>query len=590
MESNLISLRVDELPLLHQLIGELGIKTSIDAVIGEHGNWSGISIGRITELWLCYILSECDHRLQNVEDWSESRLDLLRILSDDSTLSSLDFTDDKLGLLLDKIGDSRVWGEIEQKINEKSLSVYRLGDESDLATFRLDAAPMQSHGQVEAGGLLQYGYHKHHADLPQFKVKLCTLDNELNHFAYPVTHLTVSGNTSDDELYIPIIKQSKTVLSGILGYEKGNLYVGDSKFGSIENRAYVFKGGDYYLLPLSLVQFSQKEREDLISKSDKTTYIEVIRKEGEENIKIAAGFETLHELEYELEGEKLSWSERRLFVHSTAYAKSQQHGFDNRLEKVVAQLEDLPTRKQGKKNLISIEEYQETIDKLLKDNNLEGFLGVEIQSTETTKELRAYGSKGARSEITRTFSVIISKNEVAIEAHKSLLGWQVYATNAPKALLGFEKCVLKYRHQSNIESSFDDLRNKVAHLVPIYLQKDERIKGLVNLLLLALKVCAVLEYKIAEALSKSDEELRHVYEGNPKRGTKRPSSKRIFKAFDGISIALVFVNYQLQFAIMTQLEPVQLKILKLLNIEKDIYTNLAEKIQIFFSEKIISET
>jgi transposase len=240
MESNLISLRVDELPLLHQLIGELGIKTSIDTVIGEHGNWSGISIGRITELWLCYILSECDHRLQNVEDWSESRLDLLRILSDDSTLSSLDFTDDKLGLLLDKIGDSRVWGEIEQKINKKSLSVYRLGDESDLATFRLDAAPMQSHGQVEAGGLLQYGYHKHHADLPQFKVKLCTLDNELNHFAYPVTHLTVSGNTSDDELYIPIIKQSKAVLSGILGYEKGNLYVGDSKFGSIENRAYVY--------------------------------------------------------------------------------------------------------------------------------------------------------------------------------------------------------------------------------------------------------------------------------------------------------------------------------------------------------------
>jgi transposase len=88
-------------------------------------------------------------------------------------------------------------------------------------------------------------------------------------------------------------------------------------------------------------------------------------------------------------------------------------------------------------------------------------------------------------------------------------------TNAPSDLLSFEKCVLKYRHQSNIESSFDDLRNKVAHLVPIYLQKDERIKGLVNLLLLALKVCAVLEYRIAGALSKNDEQLEQIYEGNP---------------------------------------------------------------------------
>jgi transposase len=590
MNRNLISLRVDDLPLLHQIIGDLGIKGSVDAVLAEHGNWSGISIGTVTEFWLSYILSECDHRLQNVEQWSESRLDLLRVLSGESTMSPLDFTDDKLGLLLEKIGDTRIWGEIEQTINSRCLSVYRLGDVSDLATFRLDAAPMQSHGQVEAGGLLQYGYHKHHADLPQFKVKLCTLDNELNHFAYPITHLTVSGNTSDDELYIPIIKQSKSVLRGISGYEKGNLYVGDSKFGSLANRGYVVEGEDYYLMPLSLVQLSQKERDILINQSDKSAYSEVIREQDKEKVTIATGFEVFQKLDYQLEGKDINWTERRLFVHSTSYAKSQQHGFDNRLAKIMARIEDLPTPKQGKTNLVSREGYQEAIDKLLKDNNLEGFCEVKIQSTETTKVIRAYGKKAARTEITKTFAIEINKNEAAIEAHKSLLGWQVYATNAPSDLLSFEKCVLKYRHQSNIESSFDDLRNKVAHLVPIYLQKDERIKGLVNLLLLALKVCAVLEYRIADALSKNDEQLDQIYEGNPTRGSKRPSSKRILKAFDGISIALIFVDYQLQFAIMTHLEPVQYRILKLLNIENEIYTKLAEKLQIFFSEKIISET
>jgi transposase len=589
MAQELISLRIDELPLLHHLLGELAIKESIDRVLVAHGNWSGISIGQITEFWLCYILSECDHRLQNVEDWSESHLDLLRILSDNKELVSLDFTDDKLGLLLEKLGDIAVWGEIEQRINEKCLSVYRLSEGTDMATFRLDAAPMQSHGSVSEGGLLQYGYHKHHADLPQFKVKLCTLDNELNHFAYPITHLTVSGNRSDDELYIPIIQQSKLVLSGISGYDKGNLYVGDSKLGSVENRAYIDKGEDYYLCPLSLVQLSQKERQDLIKKSKQSAYVEVFRPLVEETIKIAEGFEVSQHLDYQLDGENLSWSERRLFVHSTSYALSQQHAFDNRLAKVIAQLEDLTTKKQGKKSLDSKVEYQQAIDKLLKDNNLVEILDVNILCTESSKELRAYGSKPARTEITRSFSIEISKNEAAIVEHKSLLGWQVYATNAPETLLSFEKCVLKYRHQSNIESGFDDLRNKVAHLVPIYLHKDERIKGLVNLLMLALKVCAVLEYKMAEALSKNDEQLYQIYEGNPKRGSKRPSSKRILKAFEGITMALIFIDYKLQLAIMTNLEPVQMNILQLLNIEKEIYTKLTDKIQIFFSQKIISE-
>ena len=130
----------------------------------------------------------------------------------------------------------------------------------------------------------------------------------------------------------------------------------------------------------------------------------------------------------------------------------------------------------------------------------------------------------------------------------------------------------------------------MAPLLPVFLQKDQRIKGLVNLLLLALKVCSVLEYKIAKALKDNKEELQQIYEGNPTRGSKRPSAKRIFLAFQGVSIALIFSNHQLKFALMTALEPVQIKILTLLNINPNIYTNLCDNIQIFFSENIITET
>ncbi len=130
----------------------------------------------------------------------------------------------------------------------------------------------------------------------------------------------------------------------------------------------------------------------------------------------------------------------------------------------------------------------------------------------------------------------------------------------------------------------------MAPLLPIFLQKDNRIKGLVNTLLLALKVCSVIEYKIAKALQDQEEALEGLYEGNPKRKTNKPSAKRICRVFEGISIALIFANKKLMFAVMTELQPIHVKILKLLDIDPDVYRNLATNIQMFFSHNQVTET
>lgn len=123
------------------------------------------------------MLSVCDHRLSPVEKWAEARMELLRGMSGLEELNSYDFSDDKLGDLLIVFAAEDLWGKIETTVNSQGLSVYRFDVPQALNTFRLDAAPMQSYGSTKAEGLLQYGYHKHHGNLPQFKVKLCTLGN-----------------------------------------------------------------------------------------------------------------------------------------------------------------------------------------------------------------------------------------------------------------------------------------------------------------------------------------------------------------------------------------------------------------------------
>ena len=447
---------------------------------------------------------------------------------------------------------------------------------------------MQSHGKVIKNGLLQYGYSKHHADLPQFKLKLCTLDNEVNNFAYPICHLTVNGKVADDELYVAIIEKSKQVLQGLTNYAIGNLYVGDSKFGSLVNRCYVFQHKDYYLMPLSAVQLSLKKRMELIDGSEPSTYHQVFRTEKKKQVLVAEGFEVSEQIEVQ-SGERIDkWKERRLFVHSIKYAKSQQNALDKRLIKAHNQITQLTERKQGKPILKTKTEYNLAITTILQTNKVEGLITVDIKRTITKKEKRAYGDKPKRIEKKVDFNLTICRQTEEIKQRKKYMGWQIYATNAPSNLLTFEKCVWKYRYQSNIESRFDDIRNKMAALLPVFLQKDERIEGLVNVLLLALKVCSILEYKAAKSLQDQKELLFNVYEGNPNRGTDRPSAKRLLKAFDGVAISLIFEDNNFQFALMTKLKPVQKKILEILDLKEDIYTGLIEKIELWFSNKKVS--
>lgn len=599
----LVSVRADELPLLYNMVKSYGIIEAVDRHYDLHGNWVGTSAGQIVGIWLCYMLSECDHRLSPVEDWVKDRLELLQLLSGVPNLRSVDFSDDKLGELLSMFSLDAHWDKVEMDINSSLLSVYKPVPDSEqkkegLSTFRLDAAPMQSYGSVSEDGLLQYGYAKHHPDLPQFKVKLASLDNRLNHFGYPICHLAVPGNQSDDGLYIPIIEKTKSVLENTAGYEKGNLYVGDSKFGSIENRSYVVGNEDYYLLPLSLVQLSKAARLEVINDQSKANLESVYRVKKEEKELVARGFEQEIELKETVTAKNglskvLKWKERRLFVKSTAYATAQSKSFEAKLSKIEREIAALPIRKQGKKVLKTRAAYQEKVDNLLKTNGLVDLLQVEIKETKRVKQIRKHLEKPARTEVVSTFEVICQRDKAAIENHKKGFGWQVYATNAPVEQLSFACCVWKYRYQSNIESRFDDLRNKITPLLPLFLQKDDHIKGLVNILMLALKVSATMEYKVAESLKNATDkkqEIAGLYEGNPRRTTSKPSIKRILRAFKGISISLVFVDDKLHFALMTELNPIQKELIALLGSNLLIYSDLCPKFQTYFSDLLFSET
>src|SRR5947209_4625118 len=94
--------RVDDLPLLLAHSAKMGVPELLDDYFKPHGNWEGMSLGWTTAIWLTHILSEGDHRMNQVQGWAAHRVQTLSICSG-QTVSERGFRDDRLALVLDAL-------------------------------------------------------------------------------------------------------------------------------------------------------------------------------------------------------------------------------------------------------------------------------------------------------------------------------------------------------------------------------------------------------------------------------------------------------------------------------------------------------
>src|SRR2546427_152881 len=77
--SNIITERVDDIPLLIEQMQRMGLPTLFDDHFPTHGNWTGLSLGWVSTIWLSSMLSRGDHRMVHVEPWVVKRLWTLRV-------------------------------------------------------------------------------------------------------------------------------------------------------------------------------------------------------------------------------------------------------------------------------------------------------------------------------------------------------------------------------------------------------------------------------------------------------------------------------------------------------------------------------
>jgi transposase len=168
----------------------------------------------------------------------------------------------------------------------------------------------------------------------------------------------------------------------------------------------------------------------------------------------------------------------------------------------------------------------------------------------------------------------VQRNEEAIANEYRTRGWRLYVLNAPEDALSLAQAVHAYRGAPNIERDFSRLKGRPLGLRPVYLQREDHLKGLVRLLSLALRILTLTEFVARRALAAEATGLAGLYPGNPKLQTQRPTTERLLAAFANITLLLIQLPGQ-SIVHITPLTPLQCRILELLDLPTAIYTELA---------------
>ncbi len=575
--------RIDDFPLLLAVMLQLELPELFDHHLGRHGLHQGLSWGWIATIWLAHILTEGDHRKQPVQNWVKQAKETIEKVTGQQ-VRELDFTDDRLTLLLRRLSKPDIWHEIEKGLGQSIIRVYELKTEQ----VRLDPTTVSGYHEGGKESLFQYGHSKDDPTLKQVKVMVAALDP----LGMPLVSQVVAGNVADDRLYVPAVDQVLQIIDGV-----GLLFVGDSKMSALAIRAHIHHLDQHYLCPLAKTGDTAEEMEKWVeaaNNGEKTLEPVYIENEKGERKLLAEGYVFERTLQAEIapttneadpkngKEQTITWTEQVFVVRSESYRKSLLNGLEGRLQRATAKLMALtPAPARGKRQIRDEADLVNAATTILKAHDVADFLTYtfERQEKRDTKYVgrgRGHPNRPKREVVTVRYQITaVARQEEAIAAHQKMLGWRFYASDAPTEQLNLEQAVLTYRGEWIIERGFHRLKGVPLSLNPLFVKNDDQVVGLTNLLSIAVRMLTLIEFVVRRKLKKNHEKLTGLIANNPKKGIDNPTTEKLLKAFNQINLTLVRMPNQ-TIRHVTPLTSLQTRILELLALSPDVYARLVE--------------
>jgi transposase len=543
--------RIDDVPLLIGMMGRMRLAEVLDKHLGQHHLHQGLSNGQLAVGWIAYILSQSDHRKYAVQDWAEGLGHTLQSLFG-CPLRPNEFSDDRLSILLGRLAKVD-WAAVEADLFAACFAVYELPS----TCVRLDTTTSCGYHAIDPDGIMQLGHSKdHRPDLPQLKIMAAVTQP----LAFPLATDVVPGNTADDVLYWPTIVRVKALIDKV-----GLLFVGDNKMAALATRGRIARAKDYYLMPLphtgqtaqlfgswveeALRKEAQPRQDEDGQKSDPLIQVWQTDEAGERTL-IAKGYEFTRTLTALIDEKEETWTERVQVLQSQSLLSTQKTLLERKLQQAEQEVRQLTRTGKGHKAWREEDALAVAVQGILHDKDVEGLLEVAWQKEETTR--KRYGKSGrpaagavAQEEVQIRYQIsAVQRAEQQIVQRQERLGWRAEVTNAPEQRLSFEASVLTYREGAGLERPFHQMKDAPLGIRPLFVKKDDQIKGLTRLVLIALRVLTLIEIVARAKLAEAGEQLEGLHEGQKNKKEARPTGRRLLRGIARLRLTLSEVVYQ----------------------------------------------
>jgi transposase len=565
--------RVDDVPLLLGFLIRLKLPEILDRHYPAHPLHQGLSNGWLITVWIAYILSHADHRKAPVQPWAQGLHHTLEATIG-QTLRPVEFSDDRLTLVLKRLDARDAWEALEADLWHSHCDVYALPVER----VRLDATTSCGSHTATDDGLMQFGHSKdHRPDLAQFKLMAAVAEPVGLYLAGDVH----PGNAADDPLYLPLYRRVRTLVG-----RTGLLYAGDCKMAALETRAEIAANHDFYLTRLPLTGAVATEFagwvESAVVGDRAATLIEVHRGQGDQRESLGRGYEFERPQSAVVGQSEQTWMERVQVFRSEAAAQSQAAALDRRLKQTEAAVRDLtPPVGPGRTQFTSGWELDLAVAALLREQGATGLLTVTWERQETVREHYVGPGRGgpnrrkATERVARYQITAVRRDDAAVAGLVARMGWQVQVTNASASRLSLGDCVLGYRAGTCVERAFHQLKDQPLGIRPLFVHRDDQVRGLTHLLSLALRVLTLFEVQVRRGQDRDGEDLAGLYPGQASRTTDHPTAQRVLEAIARTGVTLIrVVSEEGPRWHLTALPVLVKRVLGYLGLSETVYTRL----------------
>jgi len=487
---------------------EIHLVETIDEIVGVDPRQK-VTCGEVVLAMILNCLGFVDRPLYLFTEFMKTKPVEILIRKD---LTSDDFNEYTLGRTLDKLFKANLESIfIQIAANAYKHLGYGFGD----SYFHSDTTSMSVHGEYkhEEGDIdavpieITHGYSKdHRPDLKQFVISLIVSKG------LPIFIQTLSGNTSDKTHFRELVLKYGKSLEEIWG---NRIWIWDSAFYTADNLRKVGKSFKW----ISRVPETISDAKELLRSSDVKSMIQT-KMDGYYLLSTTVTY-----------GEVL---QRWIVVYSEKAYKRQVKTIERRIQKEKEKAEtslwhlsnkEFKCKEDGLKALQDTEKkwkYHKTNDNIdLKVKNKKKMGG------------RGRPKKDENLDTVYKINATLVEDQDAIQKVMLTRGKFIVATNElSKKDITDEKALEVYKEQQYVERGFRFLKDPLFFAQSIFLKSESRIAAMVMIMGLALLVYAIAEKKLRNALKERNETVPD----QKKRPTNKPTIRRIFQVFEGITI------------------------------------------------------